>query len=208
MRTCGIGKDRCTLCCSLLPMSKKGNERAERLAPALIQAGMLPPNIQIAPDFDKPAGKRCPQCRHGKGCNIYLTRPIGCRLWFCRWLINDDMDDCARPDRAHYVVDVNPDYVKFNDQTIPVVQVWIDKDYPDAHRDPKLRAYMERRAKQDGFATLIRTNQESAMLIVPPSMAGDGQWHEEQSRMHEHEHTPEDKLRELGTIGITFQVAT
>ena len=195
----------CTLCCKLMPMSAKGNERAGPLSVQMQLAGLWPPNLKIAPDFDKPAGVRCPHQRHGKGCNIYLTRPFGCRMWFCRWLINDDMDDCSRPDRVHYVVDINPDFVVNDGQTIKVVQVWLDRDYPNAHRDPKLRAFMERRARLNNYATLVRTNNESALLVIPPAMANDGQWHEIQAASQEHEHTHEEKMRAGLDVTVMMQ---
>jgi hypothetical protein len=128
-------------------------------------------------DFDKPAGKRCKHQRHGKGCAVYEYRPMGCRIWSCRWLVGDDTADLRRPDRSHYVIDLVPDFVSVNGEQVQVIQVWVDPDYPDAHRDPALRAYLERQGA-DGLLALIRFNARRGMLLVPPSMASDQQWHE------------------------------
>jgi len=58
--------------------------------------------------------------------------PPECAIWNCRWLVNDDTADLPRPDRAHYVIDLMPDFITIrNDETgenqhIQVVQVSID----------------------------------------------------------------------------------
>jgi len=153
MRQCGD----CTLCCKLVPVV----------------------------ELDKKAGERCRYQRHGKGCVVYNTSrmPTGCHFWNCRWLVNDDTGDLSRPDRAHYVIDIMPDYIVVTDETtgvttnVEVIQIWCDPDYPDAHRDPALRRYLERRAAE-GKIALVRYNQSDAFAIMPPSMTSDRQWHE------------------------------
>src|SRR2546423_255596 len=108
-RACGD----CQLCCRLLPVK-----------------GIL----------NKPAGARCKHQKFGKGCMVYHRpgMPPECAIWNCRWLVNDDTADLPRPDRAHYVIDLIPDYVTLvNDETgekqnVEVVQVWIDPKHPAA----------------------------------------------------------------------------
>jgi hypothetical protein len=151
LRRCGD----CQLCCRLVP----------------------------TPEIDKPGNTKCKHQRHGVGCVIYATRPASCRFWTCRWLVNDDTADLRRPDRSHYVVDVIPDYITSRDnrtgaeRTIPVVQVWCDPKHREAHRDPALRRYIERRA-EEGWATLVRFDHRDALFIVAPPMSHDGQWQE------------------------------
>lgn len=144
----------CQLCCKLLPMSEMG----------------------------KPANVRCRHQRFKIGCTIYANRPTQCRYWSCRWLLGNDTADIPRPDRAHYVIDPIPDFVRMvNNETgelqvnIEVVQVWLDPDYPDAHEDPALRRYILRRATE-GTATLIRLNGGDAFAIFAPPLTGDGTW--------------------------------
>jgi hypothetical protein len=128
-------------------------------------------------DFFKEAGARCPFQRHHKGCSQYARRPFGCRQWSCRWLIGDDTAELHRPDRSHYVIDPIPDFVRGKPhdggdvQTIPVVQVWLDPDYPDAHRDPALRDYLMRRASE-GYAALIRLSARDAFVLAAPPLTG------------------------------------
>jgi hypothetical protein len=96
-------------------------------------------------------------------------------MWSCRWLIEDDVAGVNRPDRVHYVIDIMPDYVTIEDEKVEVVQIWVDPDYPHAHRDPALRAFLERRAK-DGIIGLIRWSQTRAAVLIPPSLTADGKW--------------------------------
>ena len=159
----------CQLCCKLLPMK----------------------------EIAKPAGKPCPQQRHGKGCAIYPTRPPGCRLWSCRWLLDADTADLRRPDRSRYVVDMMPDFVEWvNNETgectpIEVVQVWCDPHQRDAWRDPALLAFIERRA-EEGKAALIRWSARDGMTVFAPT-PDDPQWHEVRSESVGHEHTAAEK---------------
>jgi hypothetical protein len=191
----------CNLCCKLLPMSAARNHDDLALELELVSRGMLRPDVRIIDNFDKPAGVRCPHQKYHKGCGIYLIRPFGCRMWSCAWLTNDDTNALPRPDRAHYVIDCTPDYVTNDGVTIPVVQVWLDPDHPDAHKDQRFRDFVARKGK-DGLATLVRSSDTVAFLLVPPVMAADGQWHEIHSKTHEREHTMTDKLEVLGSIGI------
>lgn len=144
-RQCG----GCSLCCKSLPV----------------------------PPLRKPAGKSCDYQKFRKGCAVYrsASMPPECRLWSCRWLVNDDAAELSRPDRSHYVIDVMPDYISLRDNTtgelinIQVVQIWVDPRHRDAHRDAALRRWLQRRAEQ-GIAALIRFNSRDAVaLFAPPS---------------------------------------
>lgn len=149
MRNCGD----CQLCCVLLPVN----------------------------ELDKRDGERCQHQRHGKGCAVYRGPgfPMSCGLWNCRWLVNDDTADLRRPDRSHYVIDILPEVIGLSRDTgerieLDVIQVWVDPKYPDAHRDPALRRYLERQGKP----ALLRFAAGDAMVIVPPSVTQNGEWFE------------------------------
>jgi hypothetical protein len=151
-RQCGD----CTLCCKLLPVRSLG----------------------------KGSGERCRHQQHHKGCKVYanlLAVAPECRLWNCRWLV-DDAGDTKRPDRAHFVVDVMPDFVRADDGDgniveVPVVQVWVDPDYPDAHRDPALREWLDR----TGQVALVRYSSGDGFCLFPPSRMASGEWLEKRS---------------------------
>jgi hypothetical protein len=153
MRQCGD----CQLCCKLLPV------RA----------------------LEKAAGQACSFQKFHKGCTVYRGPrfPFECGVWNCRWLVNDDAADLSRPDRAHYVIDLMPDFITAIDnetgvrRDIQVVQIWIDPKHPLAHHDPALRRWMFRRA-QDGIAALVRFNERDALTIFAPPFDPKGEWHE------------------------------
>jgi hypothetical protein len=153
-RVCGD----CTLCCKLLP-------------------------VPVAPLF-KPAGERCQHVRVHKGCTIYKDRPFACKVFACRWLADPTTADLPRPDRAHYVIDPQPDYITAvpNDgspsQKVSVLQVWVDPAFPDAWRTPSLRGYMLRFAQRFGAATIIRFSSTRAVTVLPPPLNKNGEWAE------------------------------
>src|SRR4029077_937275 len=134
----------------------------------------------------KPAGVRCEHQRFGKGCNRYADRPTPCRIWNCRWLLNADTADQSRPDHSHVVIDTMPDFVVCNDgsgdQHVEAVQVWVDPKYPDAHRAPAIRAYMQRRALE-GKVTLVRVACGKTFTVIAPSMMANGEWAEVEGEM-------------------------
>jgi hypothetical protein len=158
-RSCG----ECTLCCRLLPVKS----------------------------LQKLAGHKCKHQRFRTGCAIYgLARgmPMDCKLWSCRWLVGKDTDDLMRPDHAHYVIDIMPDFITISPDdgspqyNIQVAQIWVDPKYPDAHHDPALRRWMVRRA-EEGIACIIRFNEREAFVIFAPPFDVNGQWHEIKSGM-------------------------
>lgn len=157
----------CTLCCRLLPVK----------------------------DLAKPANARCTHQTTAKGCGIYEHRPLSCRLWSCRWLTDETTGDLRRPDRAHYCIDIVPDFVTIqpHDDTpefaVPVVQVWVDPAHPDAHRDPALRRWLAAQGEK-GMAALIRTSSRHAFALFPPAITG-GKWVEKHSDVDPVEHTPQ-----------------
>ena len=176
-RRCGD----CQLCCKLLPVRERDDDATVQ---AMAAAGMAQPDFAgMVPSFDKPANTRCQHQRHAKGCAIYPRRPLACRLWSCRWLSESDTADQHRPDHSHVVIDAMPDYVTLKDnqtgnlRRCEVIQIWVDPAYPDAHREPAIRAYVARLAERGPMA-LIRNGSHDAFLLVAPSIASDGVWHE------------------------------
>jgi hypothetical protein len=176
MRKCGD----CTLCCRLLPMAANSEYRHPAAIAHALAVGLAKPGI---PDFDKPAGERCPHQRHGKGCAVYGHHPFGCQIWSCRWLVNDDTADLRRPDRVGYCIDIMPDFVTLDahdgnpPQNVEAVVIWVDAKRDEAWRDPALIEYLMRRGAE-GKIGLIRFNSSDGLAVFPPNMCSDGQWHE------------------------------
>ena len=152
-RQCGD----CQLCCKLLPVK----------------------------ELDKDANTRCKFQRFHKGCSVYHTpkMPMSCHLWSCMWLLHNDTEELERPDKTHYVIDVYPDAIGVLNnetgeaQTLPVVVVWCDPKYPDAHRDPMLREYLLRRANE-GIACMVRYNSYDTLIIFAPQLCTERRWME------------------------------
>jgi hypothetical protein len=151
-RVCGA----CTLCCKLLPIP--------------------------GPPLHKPAGTRCRHQKALKGCTIYQTRPTACRAFACRWVADPETAGLPRPDRAHYVLDIMPDYVEaVHDVTgerhkIGMTQVWCDPAFPNAWRTPELRAYLLRMAADYRAGAIIRFSSLDALMVFPPPLNPDGEW--------------------------------
>ena len=185
VRQCGD----CQLCCKLVPVRS----------------------------INKAGGTACQFQKFKKGCTVYHKpgMPPECAIWNCRWLVTDDTGRLPRPDRAHYVIDIMPDYVTLQDNEtgelthVEVVQIWIDPAYPDAHRDERLRAYLMRRAKE-GKAAIVRYDSRKAVLLFAPGMVSgtppegwlqpDG-WvevpHDSPNSKIEPEHTLRDTVKAL-----------
>ena len=179
-RQCG----ECQLCCRLLPMKGDTAADTKHLLGEMQAAGMIgkePP--PMLPDFDKKAGLRCQHQKHGVGCKVYGQRPFGCRVWTCAWLHGVDL---PRPDHGHYVVDVVADEVLMGNMPIPAVQVWVDPHYPDAHRCPRLRAFLDQKGNENGAVAVIRYNEADAFVLLPPSLTGKG-WVERRDSVTETE---------------------
>jgi hypothetical protein len=154
-RVCGS----CQLCCKLLPV----------------------------PDLGKGANTRCQFQKVNRGCVIYARRPNSCRLFSCRWLIDGATAGLKRPDRSGYVIDPMLDKIHARNSAtgemtpIPVIQIWVDPNHPDAHRDAALRGYLSRMAEQHGIAALARYGSKRAISLFAPAFDAAGEWHEVES---------------------------
>ena len=185
-RQCG----ECTLCCKLLPV----------------------------PPIHKPAGKRCQYQRHGKGCTIYARRPSACEMWSCQWVLGGTgTERLSRPDRVHYLIDPVADYIRmtYDDKSdkpleLPVIQIWLDAGFPDAHRDPALRAYLESEAERTGMAALVRpAGNVGALGLFAPAISEDKQWHEVTTNFHpEDQHSAADIARVMEAQGLRTVIET
>ena len=60
------------------------------------------------PSLNKPVGKWCAHCKPGKGCGIHDTRPEHCRAFYCAWMTEDWLGPEWKPDRAKFVLTIDP----------------------------------------------------------------------------------------------------
>ena len=177
-RACG----ECTLCCRLVPV------------------------YDASKGLAKGANTRCRHQSFAKGCKVYATpaMPNCCSLWQCRWLVQpDETRDLSRPDRSGFVLDILPDFIRALDNETGVetnlecIQVWVDPKRPDVHRDPALRAYLERRAAE-GIVALIRYNSSDGFVLIAPPMNQSRAWLEIKTSQSEAEHHLSDVAAALG----------
>jgi hypothetical protein len=151
----GTGRNcgSCGLCCKLLP-------------------------VQV---LLKAAGQKCVHSKAGKGCTIYADRPWPCKTWSCRWLADPTTAGMPRPDRAHYVIDIEDDYVTMQhagtESRVSVMQVWCDPAFRNAWDTKPLRDFMLAVAEKWGYATIVRWNSRDAITIFPPPVSRDRKWH-------------------------------
>jgi hypothetical protein len=144
--------------------------------------------------------------KFGTGCTVHNTgkMPFECGVWNCRWLVNADTADLRRPDRSHYVIDIMPDFILADGEPVEVVQIWVDPRHRDAHRDPALRRYLERRALENKVA-LIRYNAKDAFTLIAPILCKDRQWHEHSGTSLGRPHTPHEVASALGSFTVIAQ---
>jgi len=129
--------------------------------------------------MQKPSNQRCKHQRYRKGCAVYSTRPRDCRIWSCIWL-TQPFDGLRRPDKCHYIVDPSLDFAQISDEgrepeRIPIIQIWCDPRFPNAHEDKALRTWLSQMATQ-GYLGLIRYSSTDAFLLIPPEMNNIGVW--------------------------------
>ena len=146
--------NECTLCCKLLPVA----------------------------EIHKQASVKCIHQRSLQGCAIYhkASFPLSCRAWSCVWLLDSDTIHLARPDRSHYVIDPSPDYVtaKIDDEIfyMGALQIWVDPNHREAHRDPALRNYLLNQFERFNQLGLIRYNSVDAIVLIPPALSSKNIW--------------------------------
>ena len=102
------------------------------------------------------------------------------------WLSDPAATGLRRPDRVHYVIDSADDMVHIQHEEggarepMSAMQIWCDPAFPDAHRDPALRRYIE--AAQ--VYALVRYDSVRAIVLIPPSLSNDGRWHEQRPQLN------------------------
>ena len=122
------------------------------------------------PEFNKPQGVWCPQCRQGVGCRIYETRPDRCRDYVCGWLADNSIPEEWKPERSKIVLSFSRD----NGYIYAVV----DPGYPKAWRNAPYYDQLRRWAASliDKERYVIVSIKQASTLILPngPFFLGDG----------------------------------
>jgi hypothetical protein len=77
--------------------------------------------VMAIDEIAKPGNAWCPNCVRGQGCKVYDTRPTECRTFFCHWMMEKNLPDEWKPDRAKFVLVMNPGghLTLFVDSSVP-----------------------------------------------------------------------------------------
>lgn len=86
--------------------------------------------VYEVPAVESPAGSWCRHCLPGRGCGIHETRPDHCRAFFCLWMTQDFLGPDWKPDKARFVLTMDPTTKWLFAQVDPgAPQVWRKEPY-------------------------------------------------------------------------------
>lgn len=101
------------------------------------------------------AGKWCPNCKPGDGCQIYDDRPNVCLGFDCFWRA-ENWPDSLRPDRCKVLFEALPG--------VRTILVSIDPDRPDAWKKKEILKVIEK-LRSKGRPLVLKTKNDSEMFI-------------------------------------------
>lgn len=118
-------------------------------------------------EFDKPPNQHCEFERPG-GCACYAERPGTCKVFHCQWLLDKRIAEELRPDRSHVVLWA-PDI-----HNARVVQVNVDPDYPEAHREGMMGKLLDLMVDVGGLQVTVVIGEKRQALITIGEPVGRG----------------------------------
>ena len=71
---------------------------------------MLCCKVMNVPELKKPAGTMCSHAVLGKGCTIREHRPRSCRMFFCGWRLDPNIDSMWKPEICGFVLTIDLRY--------------------------------------------------------------------------------------------------
>jgi hypothetical protein len=113
------------------------------------------------PEFQKPAGKWCGQCKPGRGCKIHDSLPDQCAEFNCLWRTDAAMPAQWKPDQAKMVVTIHP--ISRN------IQIQVDPGLPSAWSRQPYHDHLRQWATKNmpkGMHVVVFVN-ELATLVLP-----------------------------------------
>jgi hypothetical protein len=128
-------------------------------------------------EFDKPPGVWCAHADPGRGCTIYGDRPGSCRAFHCSWIQDPHLGPEWKPDRAKFVLHVQPNGIN--------LQVAVDPKFPNAWLKPpyydRLKDWARMNAERGAFM-FVRIGARVIVLLP-------------------------DRDEDLGAVGLTDEIA-
>jgi hypothetical protein len=128
--------------------------------------------VYEVPSLEKPAGKWCQHCTPGKGCGIWQTRPDHCRSFYCLYMTVGDFGPEWKPDRAKFVMTIDPVSRYLNLQVDPGhATAWRQEPYYSGLRRMAANLLREERlvvALNGSHATIITQNGDVDLGVMGP----------------------------------------
>jgi hypothetical protein len=109
-------------------------------------------------ELKKPAGAWCSHAVTGKGCGIYASRPSPCRDFYCGWMTDPGFGPEWKPEKAKFVVWVQPDRA--------ILHIAVDPAFPDAWRKPPFYAQIKKWAVEGAAINQVVFVRIGARLIA------------------------------------------
>jgi hypothetical protein len=106
--------------------------------------------LPVIEALNKPRNTWCAHAAVGTGCKIYDARPQQCQAFVCEWLVNPQLGDAWKPDRAKFLVARDG----------PQYKVLVDTSAPNAWRAPQYYATLKRVAVE-----LLAMDQVMVVII-------------------------------------------
>lgn len=127
---------------------------------------MLCCKVLYIKDFEKPPGVWCRHAAAGKGCTIYAERPSSCQTFYCLWMLDGTFGPEWKPERAKFVVSVQPNGVN--------LLVAVDPGFPNAWTKPpyydRIKSWAREGAEQGRFV-FVRIGRR--LIVVLPDRDTD-----------------------------------
>lgn len=110
------------------------------------------------PDVGSVAGAWCQHCVPGRGCKIYPDRPGECRAFFCLWMTQSFLGPEWKPDKARFVLTMDP--------ATKWLFVQLDPGAPQAWRKEPYLTQLRRWAASGNRPVIVFLNR-AATAVLP-----------------------------------------
>jgi len=114
--------------------------------------------VYDVPAVESVAGTWCKHCLPGRGCGIHATRPDHCRAFFCLWMTQGFLGPEWKPDKARFVLTMDP--------TTNWLFVQLDPGAPQAWRKEPYLTQLRRWASAGNRPVIVFLNK-SATAVLP-----------------------------------------
>lgn len=114
--------------------------------------------VYDVPAVGSVAGTWCRHCVPGRGCGIHATRPDHCRAFFCLWMTQDFLGPEWKPDKARFVLTMDP------------ASQWlfaqVDPGAPQAWRKEPYFSQFRRWAAAGGRPVVVFVNRSATVVLA------------------------------------------